>query len=161
MAEFEKALDRVIEHVTRRHRTLDELPTVPTSADVARTISSLPAHLPENGLGTAGTTDYLVNSLLPGILQGQPGPRYYGFVTGGVTEAAQLADILGGSYDENVQVTLPGITASTAVEARALEMVLDLLDIERDSFEGRTLTTGATASNVLGLGQSALRFVST
>lgn len=104
-------------------------------------------------MGTSRTTSFLLDKILPGILQGQPGPRYFGFVVGGVTEAAQLADILARSYDENVQVTLPGVTASTAVEHRALEMVLDLLDLEREAFQGRTITSGATASNVLGLGE--------
>lgn len=41
---------------------------------------------------------------------------------------------------------------SAKLESRTLEMVLDLLDIPRDAFKGRTLTTGATASNILGLG---------
>lgn len=75
---------------------------------------------------------------------------------GGVTEAAQLADILASSYDENVSVTLPGVTASTAVEARTLELVLGLLDMPRDTYQGRTITTGATASNVLGLGEDPM-----
>jgi hypothetical protein len=150
---FDASFGQVIQHVLDRYHSLDRLPTTPAPSSVAQTISSLPAALPSTGLGTSETTNYLIDTLLPGILQGQPGPRYFGFVTGGVTEAAQLADILGGSYDENVQVTLPGVTASTAAEARALEMVLDLMDIPRMSFEGRTITTGATASNVLGLGE--------
>lgn len=79
------------------------------------------------------------------------GPRYFGFFTGGVTPAAQLADMLVTSYDENVQVALGEETASTAVEQRALEMVLDLLNIERTIFLGRTITSGARASNMLGL----------
>jgi hypothetical protein len=31
-------------------------------------------------------------------------------------------------------------------------MILELLDLPVDVFQGRTLTTGATAANVLGLG---------
>lgn len=64
-----------------------------------------------------------------------------------------MAEVLSSSYDENVQVTLPGVTASTAFESRALELVLDLVDIPREKYLGRTITTGATASNVLGLGK--------
>jgi hypothetical protein len=33
-------------------------------------------------------------------------------------------------------------------------MVLDLLDIPREAFAGRSVTTGATASNIMGLGTS-------
>lgn len=56
------------------------------------------------------------------------------------------------AYDENVQVALPE-TAATAIEARTLELVLDLIGVDRGVFEGRTITTGATASNVLGMGE--------
>lgn len=152
--DFEASLETVKQHVLGRYNDLSTLDTLPTREAIATTISSLPTSLPDQGLGTTGTTSYLLDALLPGCLPGQAGPRYFGFVTGGVTPSAQLADILTGSYDENVQMTLPGATASTAVEARTLEMVLDLLNIPRENFLGRTITTGATASNVLGLGES-------
>lgn len=42
-------------------------------------------------------------------------------------------------------------TISTYVEARALDLVLELLNIPPSHFQGRTITTGATASNVLGM----------
>lgn len=154
--EFASALQTVASIVQQRYAELDILPVTPLPAFVADTIAALPARLPDQGRGLSGTTDYLIDTLLPGILQAQSGPRYFGFVTGGVTPAAHLADILSSSYDENVQVTLPGGTAATAVESRTLEMVLDLLEIPRDRYTGRTITTGATASNVLGLGEPYL-----
>ena len=43
-------------------------------------------------------------------------------------------------------------TISTVVEATALGMLLDLLDLPKEVFPGRTITTGATASNIIGLG---------
>lgn len=43
---------------------------------------------------------------------------------------------------------------TVALEQRALDMVLDLLSIPRETFQGRTVTTGATASNIMGLGTS-------
>ncbi|WVQ79331.1 hypothetical protein IAT38_001428 [Cryptococcus sp. DSM 104549] len=150
-AEFQAALSTVISHISSRHTSLPSLPTLPAPASITSALASLPPALPTTGLGTTSTTSYLLSSLLPGILQAQNGPRYFGFVVGGVTPAAQLADILAGSYDENVQVALGEETMSTAVEQRALEMVLDLLGIGREVFRGRTITTGATASNVLGL----------
>jgi glutamate/tyrosine decarboxylase-like PLP-dependent enzyme len=68
-----------------------------------------------------------------------------------VTEAALLADLLVTSYDANVQVHLPTQTLATSLEARALELTLELLNLPKDVFRGRTLTTGATAANVCGL----------
>ncbi|WVW78763.1 hypothetical protein I302_100725 [Kwoniella bestiolae CBS 10118] len=145
------SLNQVISHILHRNESLDTLPTVPSSSSIESTLSSLPTSLFEKGVGTSETTSYLIDKVLPGILQAQNGPRYYGFVTGGVTPAAQLADILSTSYDENVQVNLHQQTASTAIEQRTLELILDLLDIKRSVFMGRTITTGATASNTLGL----------
>lgn len=152
--EFAANLHTLVSHLTERHDDLPTLPTLPAPETVQSTIASLPATLPDAGLGTTATASYLLNDILPGCLSAQNGPNYFGFVVGGVTPAAQLADILVGAYDENVQVTLPGQTAATAIEARVLELVLDLMGVERAKFGGRTITTGATASNVLGMGQS-------
>ncbi|WRT65042.1 uncharacterized protein IL334_001984 [Kwoniella shivajii] len=149
--DFQFNLDRVISHITDRQTSISSKPILPSSDSITSTISSLPTTLPEKGLGTSSTVNYLLEKVLPGILQAQNGPRYFGFVIGGVTPAAQLADILATSYDENVQVNLYQQTASTAVEQRSLELVSDLLDIKRNVFLGRTITTGATSANVLGL----------
>lgn len=72
-------------------------------------------------------------------------------MTGGVTEAALLADLLVTSYDSNVQVHLPTQTIATSLENRTLVLALQLLKLSPEVFQGRTLTTGATAANVLGL----------
>jgi glutamate/tyrosine decarboxylase-like PLP-dependent enzyme len=151
--EFDDSLEQVFNHIRERHHTLPTLPILSPPQTISESIASLPITLLQKGKGTSETTSYLINTLLPGILQAQNGPRYFGFVTGGVTESAQLAEVLSSSYDENVQVTLPGVTASTAIESRTLELVLDLVDIPRERYLGRTITTGATASNVLGLGE--------
>ena len=47
-------------------------------------------------------------------------------------------------------------TITTNLEARTLELILDLLSIPRDVFHGRSLTTGATASNILALGEAVV-----
>lgn len=151
--EFDDSLEQVFNHIRERHHTLHTLPILSQPQTISESIASLPISLSLRGKGTSETTSYLINTLLPGILQAQNGPRYFGFVVGGVTESAQLAEVLSSSYDENVQVTLPGVTASTAIESRTLELVLDLVDIPRERYLGRTITTGATASNVLGLGK--------
>lgn len=68
-----------------------------------------------------------------------------------MTEAALLADLLVTSYDSNVQVHLPTQTIATSLENRTLVLALQLLKLSPEVFQGRTLTTGATAANVLGL----------
>lgn len=42
-------------------------------------------------------------------------------------------------------------TISTYIESLALDLVLDLLSIPTSHFRGRTISTGATTSNILGL----------
>jgi glutamate/tyrosine decarboxylase-like PLP-dependent enzyme len=109
-------------------------------------------------LGTDGAIKHLLDDIVP-ALSGQSGPRYFGFVTGGVHPAATAADNIVTATDQNVQVHLPDATIATELEAVTLDMLADLLglkdDVERAGgrrlFEGRTFTTGATASNVLGL----------
>jgi glutamate/tyrosine decarboxylase-like PLP-dependent enzyme len=68
-------------------------------------------------------------------------------VTGGVTPAALLADYLVSTYDQNVQVHLPQ-SISTYVEQHTIQMLCELLSL--DGFDG-TITTGATAGNILGI----------
>ena len=62
-----------------------------------------------------------------------------------------FADHVVSFYDQNVGVHLPDQTVATDVEFRALDMVLDLLHLDRNVWKGRTFTTGATAANILGL----------
>ena len=87
--------------------------------------------------------------------------RYFGFVTGGVTPAALLADLHVSTMDQNVAVHLPKETIATEVEVRALNMLHDLFALPREDSKGwgvggecsgyGSFTTGATASNVIGL----------
>lgn len=117
------------------------LSSLPTSC------SSLPAHGPE------ATLDHLLTDLLPACDGHALSGRYYGFVTGGCHPVAEAADNMVSALDQNVQVHLPAQYAATAVEDAALRMVVSLLglgDADAD-WPGRTFTTGATASNVLGL----------
>lgn len=72
---------------------------------------------------------------------------YTGFVTGGVTPAALLADYLVSTYDQNVQVHLSQ-SLSTDVERHTIGMLCGFLSLE--GFGG-TITTGATAGNILGI----------
>ena len=58
--------------------------------------------------------------------------------------------------DESIQLNFPDSTIGLALEDRTCDLVLDLLGIPPDTFRGRTITTGATASNIVGLGKRVL-----
>jgi glutamate/tyrosine decarboxylase-like PLP-dependent enzyme len=72
-------------------------------------------------------------------------------VTGGVTPAAALADNLVTACDQNLGVHLPNESVATDVEDAALSLLCELLKLEPDQWPHRVFTTGATASNILGL----------
>ena len=107
--------------------------------------------LPRTGMGIEHTTFHLLRDIAPALSSCSLSPNYYGFVTGGVTPAARIADHIVGTFDQNVHVHLPEETIATAVEDKALIMLLDLFGFDPEKWSGRTFTTGATASNVLGL----------
>lgn len=122
----------------------------PTKAlDHAR--NKLASKLPLHGKGLEETIRHLQDDLTPAFNESSRSPNYYGFVTGGVTPAASIADNLVTAYDQNVQVHLPNEAVATDIEDRALSLLCELLDFEPMAWPHRTFTTGATASNVLGL----------
>ncbi|QIB64532.1 pyridoxal phosphate-dependent decarboxylase family protein [Kineobactrum salinum] len=102
--------------------------------------------LEDNGAGAAAAFDQFVRTIAP-FLSASAGPRYLGFVTGGTTPAAMLADWLVAATDQNV--SSPGDSISTAVELQVMRW-LRALFVLPEHFEG-LLTTGATASNLLGI----------
>lgn len=148
--DYRASLDRVSRLALSHYDELPHRPVHPSRTELDRSRDSIHAKLPESGLSLHHTLRHLVEDICPG-LSGSPSPRYFGFVTGGATPAAQMADMLTTIHDQNVQVHLPQCSVSTAVEVAALDMVLDLLRCEPSAWPGKTLTTGATASNLLGL----------
>ncbi|GAA6025450.1 hypothetical protein JCM8202_003614 [Rhodotorula sphaerocarpa] len=145
--DFQAQLDRVHEHLKQRARDLATLPTIARPDLIELALREAPADLPGAGLGLQETTTHLLETICPALAPGQAGPRFFGLVTGGVTPAAQLADMLVSSYDPCVQEA----TVSVALEDLTLRYLLSLLSLPRARFTHNTLTTGATASNVLGL----------
>jgi len=126
-------------------------PILPDASLLRSLTQSLPQSLPPAPLGTEATTSHLLTTILPSLNHQSLSPHYYGFVTGSVHPAAQFADNLVSALDQNVQVHLPAHSASTRIEDSALRMVISLLDLDQAHWKGRTFTTGATASNVVGL----------
>lgn len=139
-------------------RAIAALHTSPVPADVLpspRVLAEARTHLvcalPEKGVGLEDTIRHLTHELGPALNASSRSPAYYGFVTGGSTPAASLADNLVTHFDQNVQVHLPDETLATETEDCALTLLCSLLDFTPSEWPHRTFTTGATASNILGL----------
>ena len=124
---------------------------LPLNESIITASRSLLSGLPATGHGLEKTVSHLIEAIVPGLNGNSLSPNYYGFVTGGATPAARLADNLVTLHDQNVQVHLPKESIATIVEDRALLMLLDLLLFDHETFKARTFTTGATSSNILGL----------
>lgn len=108
-----------------------QLPTTPLASDSS---------------GTQAAFTEFMQRIAP-HLSATAGPRYFGFVTGGCTPAALLADWIVAGTDQNV--AQGGDSISSEVESQALAWLRELFQLP-SNFEG-ILTTGATASNILGL----------
>lgn len=133
-------------------RPSDDNPTLPLASAIATAEASLPS--PSSASYLAGqdanaVCSHIVRDILPALNGQGSSARYYGFVTGGVLPIAEWADNVVTRMDQNVQVHLPAQTVATTLEASALQMLADVLGL--GAFAGRTFTTGATASNILGL----------
>ena len=125
--------------------------TLPEAAQLQKAHGSLLDSLPEQGYGIDKTTTHIIEDLAPALNGQSLSSRYYGFVTGGITPAARVAESIVSTYDQNVGVHLPEQTVATTVEDRALNLLLELLYFTPTEWPSRTFTTGATASNIVGL----------
>ena len=136
-------------------RTLytDPPPTtaLPAPSSLSHARESLAAHLPDTGLGLCAAVKHLTDDIAPALGRSGRSPNYYGFVIGGSTPAASLADNLVTAVDENVHSYLPSETIAVEVEDRALSLLCEPLDLHASQWPHRIFTTGATASHMLGL----------
>ena len=148
-ADEQSSLRRVHAHtleVIERH----SLPVLPSLETLKEARSQLLSKLPEEGQGIEQTTEHLLQKISPALNGSSLSANYYGFVTGGITPAARVAEGLVSLYDQSPQVHLPDQTVATNVEDRALRLLMELLHFDPSAFSG-VFTTGATAGNVLGL----------
>jgi glutamate/tyrosine decarboxylase-like PLP-dependent enzyme len=104
------------------------------------------ATLPETGLGAEGALTRFRERWEP-LMSASPGPRYFGFVTGGATPAALAGDWLASAYDQNAQRN--GDTGAPFLELETVGFLRDLFGLPA-AFSGAFLT-GATVSNFVGL----------
>ncbi|KAJ3021033.1 hypothetical protein HKX48_009352 [Thoreauomyces humboldtii] len=111
--------------------------------------AEIPATLPIKGKGVLAALELFQRAIAP-VLSNCGGPRYFGFIIGGVTPAAHLGDVLATSFDQNVMTASASAGSAAAnVEEATLNMIVNLLDLPGE-FTG-LLTSGGTGSNTLAL----------
>jgi glutamate/tyrosine decarboxylase-like PLP-dependent enzyme len=123
-------------------RTLDERP-VRALVEYEDVLAALDEPLPEHGEDDVAVLDHLATVAGPGTVA-NPGPRYFGFVTGGALPAALGSEWLASAWDQNAfsRVSSP---AAAAIEAVAERWVLEALHLPSTAAVG--FATGATTSN--------------
>jgi glutamate/tyrosine decarboxylase-like PLP-dependent enzyme len=136
------AMRRAAELAEEHLATLSDRP-VRADATYEDLVAALDEPLPENGQDDVEVLEHLVATAGPGIVA-NPGPRYFGFVTGGALPAALGADWLTSAWDQNAfsRVSSPG---AAAIEAVAERWVLEALGLPSTAAVG--FATGATTSN--------------
>jgi glutamate/tyrosine decarboxylase-like PLP-dependent enzyme len=124
---------------------LDERPVLPEGADEA--VGRFGGPLPEEGVGALAAVEELAAAT--DAATASPGPRFFHFVTGGVTPAALGADWLASALDQNA-FSWVGSPLGTRLETVAIAWLKDLFGLPAEW--GGALTTGATGANLAGLG---------
>jgi glutamate/tyrosine decarboxylase-like PLP-dependent enzyme len=126
---------------------LDSAPVRPKGVDDAVAAARRGAgSLPKRGVGASAALRELLD--LRDGLMGSSGPRFFGWVTGGVTPAALGGDWLASLVDQN-SADQAGAPLTSELEAVSIGWLLDLFGLPRDW--GGVLTTGATMANFVGL----------
>ncbi|MBO9728387.1 MAG: aspartate aminotransferase family protein [Chitinophaga sp.] len=101
--------------------------------------------LPDKGLGGAATLE-MFRQQYGNSITAAAGPRYWGFVTGGVTPASLMGDWLTAAMDLN---SSDKSSAAFYVETETIALLKELFGLP-EAFLG-CFTTGATMSNFTGL----------
>ncbi|HEX6140483.1 MAG TPA: pyridoxal-dependent decarboxylase [Candidatus Limnocylindria bacterium] len=103
--------------------------------------------VPEEGMDPVAVVEEMAAALDPGLVA-NAGPRYFGFVIGGVLPAALAADVLAAAWGQNgaLHALSPAAAAAEEVAGR---WMLDLLGLPAGSSIG--LPTGAGLGNAVGL----------
>ena len=139
--QYEELLTRAQAHA---REFLASLPDRRVNARCADPSTHDVAQLEEEGLDPLAVIDHLASVIAQGSVA-TPGPRYFGFVTGGSYPVAVAADWLVSSWDQNggLHVMSPAIAA---IEDAAASWLLDLFGLPASASVG--FVTGATLANV-------------
>ncbi|HWA34575.1 MAG TPA: aminotransferase class V-fold PLP-dependent enzyme, partial [Cyclobacteriaceae bacterium] len=124
-----------------------------SGADIKNLWGSLPEsridHLPENGIGAREAFKLFLKTYEP-IFTGRCGPRFLGYVNGGVTPAALAGDWLTTTFDFCPQMGIADRGDLTPwIELETLNLIKELLSIPQTFCGG--FVSGATMSNFTGL----------
>jgi glutamate/tyrosine decarboxylase-like PLP-dependent enzyme len=140
--DYPQLLTRVTGHALR---WLDELPERPNrvATTTAQLLEQLGGPLPDKGEDPAATLDALVAAAEPGLLP-SPGPRFFGWVTGGSLPAAMAADLMAVVWDQNA-VLRESSPAATVAERVAGSWLCDVLGLPATAAVG--FVTGGQMAN--------------
>ena len=143
--EADEALAYAVREATRYLAELDKSPVLAPGA--VETAGRFDSGLPSAGDGALVALTELVEQGIEAATRSS-GPRFFHFVTGGVTPAAQGADWLASTLDQNA---FSAVSSPLAVrlESVAIAWLLDLFELP--SSWGGVLTTGATTANFTAL----------
>ncbi|MEU8716631.1 pyridoxal-dependent decarboxylase [Streptomyces sp. NPDC048663] len=140
LARFPELLRSARDVAVRALAGLDERPVAALGPAPAR------AALPGRGEGGEGALARFTERWTPG-LSASAGPRYLGFVTGGVTPASLTGDWLTSAYDQNAGAATGSWGA--ALERETVAWLAELFGL--GEAHGGAFVTGATMSNTVGL----------
>jgi glutamate/tyrosine decarboxylase-like PLP-dependent enzyme len=152
MSELRDGLAVALEEIVT-HRDALAGSLVGPSATRAELVAAFPESIPTEGASVGEVLEELVDRARPGLM-GSAGPRYFGFVVGGSTDAALVADVMTAGWDQLAfnEVTSP---AALAFEDVAGSWLKDLLGIPSTASVG--FVTGAQAANTVGLAAARLQ----
>ncbi|MGI6783216.1 MAG: pyridoxal phosphate-dependent decarboxylase family protein [Aminivibrio sp.] len=124
---------------------LESLPLRRAGAEVAagELIKALEEPLPDEGIPAPDIVRDFASAIEPGLVA-SPGPRYFGFVTGGSLPAALAADWLASAWDQNgiLAISSPAVSAAEDVVEG---WMLELLGLPKESSVG--FVTGGQMAN--------------
>ena len=140
-AQLDKILDNVL---SEANHFLAEVDTRPVGTVSPSNIVEI--HISDEGIGALDTLE-LFKERYASWMSGSAGPRYYGFVTGGVTPAALAGDWLTSVYDQNSLGSDESIAPQ--IELDTIALLRQLFGLP-DDYTG-SFVTGATMSNFVGL----------
>ena len=117
---------------------------LPERAVTAGSMTDAPS--PPDGVGLDAALALVQREVVP-HLSGSPGPRYFGFVTGGATPEALAADWIASAWDQNVSNRVGSIAAD--LEAKTVQAFARLFGLGPD-MHGH-FVSGATAANLVSM----------
>ncbi len=139
---YEKLIDKTASLAARWLTSLPDRP-VKGASGVEELRTTLGGPLSERGADPAQVVEAFAEGATPGLVA-SPGPRYFGFVTGGALPASLAADWLTSAWDQNAVLAIAS-PAAAATEEVVASWILDLLDFPPECSVG--FVTGCQMAN--------------